>query len=82
MQQNVVYDLWQEGDMGTRLRQIRRARELSQQNVADVIGVHVNTYMRWEREPGIIPVNAAYALAELFKMQINDLFFDVTNNKM
>lgn len=68
--------------MNTRLRQIRRAHEISQQEAADALGVHVNTYMRWEREPGIIPVHAAYTLSELLKTPIDDLFFNILHNKM
>lgn len=64
------------------IREIRRSKEISQKKAADAIGVHVNTYIGWERDPGRIPVRAAYALAAFFDVSIDDIFFESKPYKM
>lgn len=51
----------------------RRARGLSQSEVADGIGVHVNTYQRWEKNPGEIRYDKAIALADLLNIKLDDI---------
>lgn len=64
------------------IREIRRSKEISQQKTADAIGVHVNTYIGWERNSGRIPIWAAYELAAFFDVSIDDIFFESKSYKM
>ena len=63
-------------DIGKNLRKLRDSRQLSQQEVADYIGVERKTYMNWET--GISDVKSTYIpmLAEFFNVDIKDLFKD------
>lgn len=60
----------------------RRARGLSQTEVANSIGVHVNTYIRWEKDPGEIKYEKAIALANLLSIKLDDIILpcDTTEN--
>jgi putative transcriptional regulator len=62
----------------------RRARGLSQAEVANGIGVHVNTYIRWEKNPGEIRYDKAIALADLLKIRLDDILLpcDTTENSI
>lgn len=60
------------------IREWRRTREISQQKAADAIGVHVNTYINWEKNPGVIPIKHIYTLAALFGASIEDFLIDET----
>lgn len=57
------------------IRQIRLAKEISQQEMADKLGVHVNTYAAWEKEPLTISIGNAFRIASIFNMSIDDIFF-------
>lgn len=52
----------------------RRARGLSQAKVAEVIGVHVNTYKRWEKNPGEMRCDKAISLSNLLGIRLDDIF--------
>lgn len=56
------------------LEEIRRAKKISQQSLADACGVHVNTYAAWEKNPGKIPVDSAIKIADLFGMSLKEIF--------
>ncbi|NAW49986.1 helix-turn-helix domain-containing protein [Elizabethkingia argentiflava] len=60
--------------VGTNLRKIRSRTKLSQQEVADKMGVSKNTYMSWESEDADIKSRYIPQLAELFNVEIKDLF--------
>lgn len=51
----------------------RRARGKSQAEMADVCGVHVNTYRRWEENPGKIRYDEALLIADHLKISLEDL---------
>lgn len=57
------------------IRQIRLAKEISQQEMASKLGVHVNTYASWEKEPLTISIGNAFKIASIFNMPIDDIFF-------
>lgn len=57
------------------IRQIRLAKEISQIDMANYCGVHVNTYISWEKNPSKIPVNKAILICEKLGVSINDIFF-------
>jgi transcriptional regulator with XRE-family HTH domain len=60
--------------VGTNLRRFRSKTKLSQQEVADKMGVIKNTYMSWESEDADVKSKYIPQLAELFEVEIKDLF--------
>ncbi|UTG66798.1 helix-turn-helix transcriptional regulator (plasmid) [Elizabethkingia anophelis] len=62
--------------VGTNLRRFRSKTKLSQQDVADKMGVSKNTYMSWESEDADVKSKYIPLLAELFEVEIKDLFTD------
>ena len=57
------------------VRQWRAVREKTQREMAELLGVHINTYQKWERNPRIMDVRHAQRLAEIFEVDINDIDF-------
>ena len=64
--------------MAHTVREWRRIKEISQQTVADAIGVHVNTYARWEKDAADMPIRAGFILAQLLGVSVDDIIFDPT----
>lgn len=61
--------------MNLTLRQWRRAKEITQEKMADTLGVHVNTYQNWEEDPGKISIDKAFAIADFLGISINEINF-------
>lgn len=61
--------------MALTLRQWRRAKEITQQGMADMLGVHVNTYQNWEEAPDKISITNAVKIANIFNLTIDDIDF-------
>ena len=59
---------------GTRLEIIRRERKLTQQEVADYIGVSRNTLAAYESGKSKIPLSVFVRLADLYKCDVFDVF--------
>jgi len=61
-------------NVGDNLRILRSKKDISQQEIADFVGVDRKTYMSWEA--GEADIKSAYLpkLAEFFHVEINDLF--------
>lgn len=57
------------------LAEWRRAKKISQQQVADSIGVHVNTIIRWEASPDKISLGDAFKITEFLGLTIDDVDF-------
>lgn len=57
------------------IRQIRLAKELSQETVAKACDVHVNTYIAWEKRPEIIPIGKAITLCRFLNVNIESISF-------
>lgn len=57
------------------IRQIRRMREIRQQEMADYLGIHVQTYRRIEEHPETATVEQAKKIAEKLEGSYDDLFF-------
>ena len=51
----------------------RRARGLSQEALAEAIGVHVNTYRAWEQNPGEIRYDKALKIADKLEINLSDI---------
>lgn len=57
------------------LREWRNAKEISQQKMADSCGIHVNTYIEWEKHPEKIPIGQAYVIALAIGVPLGDISF-------
>lgn len=62
--------------MALTLRQWRKAREITQEQMAKALNVHINTYQNWEKDPGRISVTNVMKIAEVLKVSINDIIFN------
>jgi transcriptional regulator with XRE-family HTH domain len=60
--------------IGDNLKVIRNKKNISQQEVADFLGIDRKTYISWEA--GDVEIKSSYIpkLAEYLKVEINDLF--------
>lgn len=57
------------------LSEARKKERYSQQQVADLLGVSRPTYARMEQNPGDVSIEDAKRLAEIFKVDVRDIFF-------
>lgn len=57
-----------------RLRQLRRARELTQQQIAKRVGIHVNAYGAIEKGKAVPSLNTAREIAKVFGESIEHVF--------
>ena len=61
--------------MALGLRAWRRAKDISQSDMADKLGIHVNTYQNWEKKPECISISNALRIAKILDVSINDISF-------
>ena len=61
--------------MGLTIKEWRRAKGISQEEMANVCGVHVNTYRTWEEKPESIRLSAATKIAERLGIPISEIIF-------
>lgn len=57
------------------LKQARLLKELSQEHMASVLGVHVQTYRKLEENPGMVTINQAKLLSAELGISYDDIFF-------
>jgi len=57
------------------VKQWRLAKEKSQQEMADALGVHINTYRNMEENPRKIRIGQAVQIAKLLGVSMNDILF-------
>jgi len=60
--------------MGLTLKQARLVREKTQRDMAEMLGVYVDTYRKLENDPGLVTINQAKKIADYLKMNIDDIF--------
>lgn len=58
------------------LKQYRLIKGLTQAQMAEIIGIHVNTYANWEENPEKISIGKAKLIAEALGLSIDELFFE------
>jgi len=56
------------------IKQHRLIREISQEEMADKIGIHVQTYRAWEEKPEKISIAKAKKIAAVFNISISEIF--------
>lgn len=57
------------------LKQWRLAKEKTIAEMAEICGVHPNTYAAWEKDPECISIGDARKIAEALEVGIDVLFF-------
>lgn len=57
------------------LRAWRRAKEISQEDMAERLNVHVNTYQNWEKEPEKISIANAVKISSILEVGMNEISF-------
>ncbi len=65
--------------IGTNLRRLRTRTKLSQRDVADRLGIDRNTYANWENEYNDIKSEYIPPLADIFNVEISELFQEKTS---
>lgn len=61
--------------MALTIRQWRKVREISQQHMARFLGVHINTYISWEKDPGKISIDNSKKIADALNVPIDEIIF-------
>lgn len=61
------------------LRKFRTIKGISQQNVADILEIDRRTYINWEKDESDIKSEYIPKIAEIFGIEIKDLFTDSKN---
>jgi putative transcriptional regulator len=56
------------------IRELRRVKEISQEEMANACGVHMNTYRAWEENPKDIRLGAAKIIASKLGISLDDIF--------
>ena len=58
------------------MKQWRRAKEITQESMAEQLGIHVNTYINWEQNPGSITITNAGKIAKILGVSPNEIAFE------
>ena len=61
-------------EIGENLRKLRERKNISQQYVADYVGVERKTYINWETGESDVKSKFIPMLADLFNVEIGDLY--------
>ena len=59
----------------------RKARGKSQDEMANICGVHVNTYRRWEENPGEIRYDKALKIVDVLSISLDDILLPSETTK-
>lgn len=62
------------------MKQARVGAEMTQQQVADKMGVHVQTYQRMEQNPQDVTIKQGKRFSEIVGCNFEDVFFGVCSN--
>ena len=57
------------------IKEWRRVKEISQEQMADLCGVHVNTYRAWEEKPEDIKIGKAILISDKLGIPLEDILF-------
>lgn len=58
------------------LKELRARRNWTQEETAKRLGVSIQTYNAWENDFGKVKASSAAAVAKLFDVKIDEIFFD------
>lgn len=57
------------------LKEWRRLKDISQGTMAQRLNIHINTYQKWEKEPGKINMDKAIEISQILGVSMNDISF-------
>lgn len=66
--------------MGITMKQARVGANMTQQDVADKMGVHVQTYMRMENNPEDVTIKQGKLFSHIVGTRFEDIFFSDNSN--
>ena len=66
--------------MSITMKQARVGIDATQQDIADKMGVHVQTYARMEKHPEDVTISQAVKFAEIVGLSVSDIFFGISSN--
>ena len=59
----------------------RRARNISQKEMAEACNVSIVTYQTWERNPGKIKIDNAICIADKLQIPLDDIILSVNSTE-
>lgn len=62
------------------MKQARVGADMTQQQIADKMGVHVQTYQRMEQNPQDVTIKQGKVFSEIVGCNFEDIFFDSNSN--
>ena len=62
------------------MKQARVGADMTQQQVADKLGVHVQTYMRMEQHPQDVTIKQGKQFSDIVGCSFEDIFFTDDSN--
>ncbi len=62
------------------IKQARQLAGMTQKDVADLLGVHTHTFMKWERDPEEMSIGTARQFCRIVDRGINEIFFNDESN--
>ena len=62
------------------MKQARVGADMTQQQVADRMGIHVQTYQRMEQNPQDVTIKQGKRFSEIVGCNFEDVFFDSNSN--
>lgn len=62
------------------LKKARLLSGLTQKEVAEILGVHTQTYMKWERSPEEMSVGTAKQFCKIVDISFDEIFFNTESN--
>lgn len=62
------------------VKQARLLAGLTQKEVSEQLKVHVQTYMKWEKNPESMSIGTAKQFAKIVGLNFDDIFFDKESN--
>jgi len=68
--------------LSEKIRKIRKAKKLSQQQIADHLGIHRVQYTRIENDKTDISVSTLQRLAQFFEIEIGDFFQEDVSHEL
>lgn len=63
------------------LKQARMMREKTQQDMANFLGVHLNTYQKLEQNQELITIRQAKMISFFLELNVDDIFFNDNSMK-
>ena len=66
--------------MSISMKQARVGIDKTMQEMADALGVHVQTYSRMEKHPEDVSIKQAIEFAKLVGIPVSDIFFGQDSN--